>query len=1520
MLQEDTTLTSRMAWQPWSSNTPGVVPTLPGLTSVVNPAPAVLPAGSQYTPEQWAQMQQQNWQQWAQWQQQYQQWHQQYGAEYQKSMSALSQVSQGNSTFQPPVPNTSVPPPLPKESKPPLPPEEPPKENLGNASNKNFNPQPNFMSTPPPNFNPAPQSRNQPPPNARSGSGTFKNNYNNRSMSQNPFNDATRNTPSRQDYSGEKRPISQPNLKDPKKTKLDETASQRSTPTNPNDDMSETEKRFVKQFTEWESQFNKWKEQNMNHPDKEQYKEYEKKWETWRTQLLERREQMRRRRLGLSDSKPGQKPIAMPQVSLNVSLPPPLLNKDVDTTKPPPLIPQDISAIIKESEAMKDSFTATSTSSLKEIPDDECPNEKPEDRESDDFLKMSKTSDGIPGLDLVKDGRDDEEKREDVINLEEEGNKIKDLGNDHEEQKGLDAFKGPDFEAISKGINNILGDQKLLNMLSLVSQNQNQTYSGTIDTTSRIPTNTDFQNNFRNSNENSTQGVDRWSNPPDQQDYFNRGNDNVSNYDDQSRSSFGGKTGDFDWRDRQRGANQSDINTGIDDYDQNYDNDQFENPEGYDRQGTFRDSDNFRDPNNFRGPDHFRGGPDDYKGESDNFRGRPDSYRGGPDNFRGGSDNFRGGPDNVRGGLDNFRGGPHNYRGGPAFRGGPDNFRGGSDFRGGPDNFRGGPDNFRGGPDNFIGGPQNFRGAGDNFRSGPENLGDRPPNLRGGSDFRSRVDGFRDDKGSDTLHDSDNFGGRSDNFKDAGNFRGVHEGPINTFEPPPNNNFRERFEPPNRNSSKFNRNDDFNRFEDDHRRTGDFGRRQDREFGNRDFRSDDNARRNFPDQDNFRPNERTFDRPPPSRNSSSFKPAANQQGPNNFRGAPDFQPPSANFGRGPNDFSRSPGFQDDQGNFGPNMEESNDYRESPAGIGDWSGQHRNDFDKNQGFADNIPHRQGFDTFIPPEAIQNNEILGRDPASIAESITDNNAEEKEEKLWQPTNIIEYDHKSSRTDDLEVSFEPLRSFDYRHKPVNRIPFPHRPPWLATMLKKYTEFDFVLPRTYDQPFSRYSERFDRYSETPRYDYRWNNPPGTNRRIQDEPNRHPAKRYDDYGPNISRRPEGSSNYPPKKDHDRPIEDVDMRDDGREGKHENYKNKHENYKNKSHMDASPIDLEDPPESEKFAPIHGKSQANSNVCNVTLIQDMLNPPGRYNRPPRIVIILRGPPGSGKTFLAKLIKDKEVENGGSAPRILSLDDYFMVEQEKEVEVDGKKTQVKEMVYEYEQCMENTYRVSLFKAFKKTITDGYFPFIIVDNVNDKVKYFGEMWSFAKQNGFQVYICQMEFDLATCTKRNIHNRSESEIQKLITGWEPTPNHHPILDATSLIQAGSIPEVEMEEINSPPSDDFEMQTVEDRACRSKWDNFDCSIDNLAKLDGTNKPLRASKTMEDYLQCDDDWVSRESKPGQKRVRWADLEERKTQEKMRAIGFVVGQTNWDRMMDPTMGSSALTQTKYIERTNTSRFY
>lgn len=46
-------------------------------------------------------------------------------------------------------------------------------------------------------------------------------------------------------------------------------------------------------------------------------------------------------------------------------------------------------------------------------------------------------------------------------------------------------------------------------------------------------------------------------------------------------------------------------------------------------------------------------------------------------------------------------------------------------------------------------------------------------------------------------------------------------------------------------------------------------------------------------------------------------------------------------------------------------------------------------------------------------------------------------------------------------------------------------------------------------------------------------------------------------------------------------------------------------------------------------------------------------------------------------------------------------------------------------------------------------------------------------------------------------------------------------------------------------------------------------------------------------------------------VRWADIEERREQDKQRAIGFVVGQTNWDNILGNNDGSEALNKIKYI---------
>ncbi|XP_067337606.1 YLP motif-containing protein 1 isoform X2 [Channa argus] len=325
------------------------------------------------------------------------------------------------------------------------------------------------------------------------------------------------------------------------------------------------------------------------------------------------------------------------------------------------------------------------------------------------------------------------------------------------------------------------------------------------------------------------------------------------------------------------------------------------------------------------------------------------------------------------------------------------------------------------------------------------------------------------------------------------------------------------------------------------------------------------------------------------------------------------------------------------------------------------------------------------------------------------------------------------------------------------------------------------------------------------------------------------------------------------------------------------------------------------------------------------IDDILKPPGRLTRPERIVIIMRGLPGSGKSHVAKLIRDKEVDCGGAPPRVLVLDDYFMTEVEK-VEKDpdtGKRLKTKVLEYEYEPEMEDTYRSSMLKTFKKTLDDGFFPFIILDSINDRVKHFDQFWSAAKTKGFEVYLAEITADTQTCTKRNVHGRTHKDIMKMSNNWEPSPRHMVRLDVRSLLQDAAIEEVEMEDFN-PDDEPKEPKREEEEENdlgyipKSKWemDTSEAKLDKLDGLGSSGKRKREGEHMaglEDYLQLPDDYATRMSEPGKKRVRWADLEEQKDADRKRAIGFVVGQTDWERITDESgqLAQRALNRTKYF---------
>ncbi|XP_059156245.1 YLP motif-containing protein 1-like [Physella acuta] len=337
-------------------------------------------------------------------------------------------------------------------------------------------------------------------------------------------------------------------------------------------------------------------------------------------------------------------------------------------------------------------------------------------------------------------------------------------------------------------------------------------------------------------------------------------------------------------------------------------------------------------------------------------------------------------------------------------------------------------------------------------------------------------------------------------------------------------------------------------------------------------------------------------------------------------------------------------------------------------------------------------------------------------------------------------------------------------------------------------------------------------------------------------------------------------------------------------------------------------------------------QPTAATAEIVKVEDLLCPPARESRPPHVVVIIRGLPGSGKTYVSKLIREKEMSYGGPAPRMLCLDDYFMVETDKEVlDTDtGKKVKKKVMEYEYEQALEDAYRQSLLKSFKKTVDDGFFPFIILDATNERVCHFSEFWSYAKSKGFQVYVGELKVDIATCIQRNVHHWTEWDIEKVKKNWEPLPSHYIQLDLRWLLQEDSIPEVIMEDTEPESKEEKKKEEEEEDSAlggvyqKSKWE-LDTSEETLDKLDGirvSKKHIQEHQSLNEYLQLDqmdDEYISRESLPGKKRVRWADLEEKKNQSRRRDLGFIVGQTqqDWERITDDDFASKALNRTKYF---------
>ncbi|XP_049874845.1 YLP motif-containing protein 1-like isoform X2 [Pectinophora gossypiella] len=420
---------------------------------------------------------------------------------------------------------------------------------------------------------------------------------------------------------------------------------------------------------------------------------------------------------------------------------------------------------------------------------------------------------------------------------------------------------------------------------------------------------------------------------------------------------------------------------------------------------------------------------------------------------------------------------------------------------------------------------------------------------------------------------------------------------------------------------------------------------------------------------------------------------------------------------------------------------------------------------------------------------------------------------EEPLFSPSIIVEYEHKPLRLKARDF-IEPVHMFDYNHiskdDEFKRKDFEREVDELFTRKPRRQEDDYTSSdrgeRYAREPPSRDFERRPR--EDVRDDYRSRVPP----REEYDDRRRPENVYFD------RRRDDRDRYTRREDVPRDREDS-YRDRERD-RHRDYRRdaRSRSHEKESRKRGRSKESEVSNNGSKKSREDLKTNTLATPKHIVMIDDLLEPPGREMRPEKIVIILRGPPGSGKSYLAKLIRDREAEHGGAC-RIMSIDDYFMQEGDVEEKdpTTGKIVKKPTLKYEFDPGSEESYKSSLKRAFRRTLTDGYFPFLIYDAVNETLREYADVWNYARQTGFQVYICTMELDPQICFKRNIHNRTLEDIELICSRFFPSPAHHIQLDATTLLQSAAITEVHMEDATDEPIEDTQETELDSTAPASR-------------------------------------------------------------------------------------------------------
>ena len=147
---------------------------------------------------------------------------------------------------------------------------------------------------------------------------------------------------------------------------------------------------------------------------------------------------------------------------------------------------------------------------------------------------------------------------------------------------------------------------------------------------------------------------------------------------------------------------------------------------------------------------------------------------------------------------------------------------------------------------------------------------------------------------------------------------------------------------------------------------------------------------------------------------------------------------------------------------------------------------------------------------------------------------------------------------------------------------------------------------------------------------------------------------------------------------------------------------------------------------------------------------------------KICYILRGLPGTGKSMLAKNLRDSHTR-----ARVFSTDSFFMVDGE----------------YQFDPSKLGEYHaLNLAKAtrYMESFGPNSDALCIIDNTNTQSWEYEKYEEVAKENGFMVQVITVEWninDIPLYAKRNSHGVPEDAIYRMAERWE-----YPSLDNVSI------------------------------------------------------------------------------------------------------------------------------------------